>query len=299
MSEKVINSRAKWVLAELIPVVLMLGIGLLGVVMGVTEVFTTEGAYILAIPGFALFVFLLYENLKRKKRSTLHAKLANDEKYNIAVWMTKPTKDKWKGRLDADGKNKGALTDTKQIAFEDVQGTPVVAFKIGKANQVIIPTRIIEDKDELRSYIIDAVTNAKNVTFASPKDKNAFEALLTGNTVKVSELRNKTSVSSPTKEWEKDKKVVRTDYSSLQDEETPIEGSVSDSNEEKVEPHTLTPKAPVQATQVIGYGKYAKKTNDDLISEALDKAEAKLDKANAGEEEWEKNITLKAEDNTK
>lgn len=293
MSEKVITSRAKWVLAELIPVVIMLGVGLLGVVMGVTEVFTTEGAYILAIPGFALFAFLVYENLKRKKRSTLNAKLENDEKYTLSVWMTKPNKDKWKGRLDANGKNKAALVDTKQIAFEDVQGTPVVAFKLGKGNQMIVPTRIIEDKDEVRLYIVEGISNAKNVSFASPKDKSAFETVITGNSIKASALKEKTDIAAPTKEWEKDKRATRTDYSSLLDEEPALGSSDSGSDSVKEEEAPVVPKGPVQATQVIGYGKYDKKSNDDLISEALDKAEAKLDEAAASQDEWEKDIPLK------
>jgi hypothetical protein len=270
MSEKIVSARAKWVLQEIIPVILTLGIGLLSLFLGITETFTLSGAIIGMVVGFGLMIYLLFENGKRKRRSTLFANLKNDENHNISVWMRKPNKDKWKGKLD-EGKNSGDLAETSYITFEDVLGTRVAVISLRKDKKVYIPTRLIEDNDETRLYLVDAIAKAGDkVKFKNKVDSENFSALLVGNKITPKQTAT-TEVAQPSEEWKKKKKVTEKEYAKTSDKAVELPERVKEAN---VPSNTV--KANVQATQVVGYGAYKPKTISDSVSEALDNHEAKL-----------------------
>lgn len=282
MSETVVSSRAKWILQELIPLVIVLGVGLLGVLLGITEVFTFEGSMIVSIAGFGLFVFLVFENAKRKNRSTLFARLGNDEEKSISVWMKKPTKDKWQGKLDKDA-NEGKLANLKGVTMISIMGTRVASFSINGTKRLYVPVRLIEDNDDVRIYIAEAVAAVGGkLKFDNKEQAEEFKAIISGEEFAVA--KEEREISQPTEEWKRGKKrsTEPANYKKAEEAPKPIVESEFKGEE--------TPAAPrnVQATRAVGYDKYRKKTDAEKINDAvvgIDILEAKKEAERAKKEE--------------
>lgn len=182
MKTVLVTAKAKWNLQELIPVVLTGGLGLLGLFFGTTGTFTQSGSIITMVVGFGLTLLILNISFSRKRKSTLFANLGNDENLSIEVWMKKPIKDKWQGKMDK-GKNKGNLDSLASIKMDSIRGTRVVVLYVdGGKKPLFIPTRLAE-KDIIRKYLAQALEQlGGKLKFESKEDSIEFKALLTGAT---------------------------------------------------------------------------------------------------------------------
>lgn len=181
METVTITSKAKWTLQELIPIVITLALGLFGLFAGITGYFVFGGAVTTAVVGFGLLALIMYTNIHRKYKSTLYAKLSNDKNFNIEVWMRKPLKDKWQGKMDA-GNNKGALSKLNNIKMDTLRGTRLVVLELNSGKPVIIPVRLAET-DGVRSYLAEAIKARGNkVKFENDNNMREFTAILKGET---------------------------------------------------------------------------------------------------------------------
>lgn len=272
MSEQIVSSKAKWVLQELIPVILTLGIGLLSLFLCITEKITLAGSVIGMVAGFGLMLYLLFENGKRKRRSTLFAKVSNNDKHTLSVWMRKPNKDKWKGRLD-EGKNSGDLNEATYVAFESVMGTNTVVVTLNKNKKLYIPVRLIEDNDTVRLYIVDAIADAgEKVKFKSKKDSEDFATLLVGSKIEK-EKKTEKVVAQPSEEWKREgrKTVEKAEYAKsepVEEKAAAPKVDLADKTEE-VKPVAAPVAKNVQATQVVGYDRYKAKSVEEKVDDAI------------------------------
>lgn len=180
METVLVTEKAKWNLQELIPVVLAGGLGLLGLFLGTTGTFTTTGSISTMVVGFGLTLLILNSSFRRKRKSTLFAKLGNDENLSIEVWMRKPIKDKWQGKMDA-GKNTGSLANINRIKMDSIKGTRVVVFFMNNEKKPFYLHVRLLNTDAVRKYLAKALEQlGGKVKFESKEDATEFKALLTG-----------------------------------------------------------------------------------------------------------------------
>lgn len=179
MNSKIVSSKAKWTMQELLPIVITFGIGLLGVFFGITTYFALYGAIITAVVGFGLAVMIAYISFNRKRKSTLFAVLADDKNYNIEVWMRKPLKYKWQGKIDK-GKNRGAITKIVHVEMESLQGTRIIVCLLPNRKTLYLPVRLVEN-DEVRKYVAEGIQKAGgHMRFKTKDNATEFRAILAG-----------------------------------------------------------------------------------------------------------------------
>lgn len=292
MTEKIISSKAKWNLQELIPVIIMLGIGLFALYMYISGTWLIEMSIIIGLFGFGLFAWLTYLNLHRKWKSTLFAELGENDKFDLSVWMRKPLKTKWNGKID-EGKNKIPLTETRFVFMESILSTRVIVFNYAKGKNFYLPVRFVKENEELRLYLVDAVVAMDGkLKFKNKTDKTEFEAILLGEGKAYGTDKSGIDPATATVEGEKkvQKKTVKTEETKPvekavvadveEDNDAIFKDDVIEQIEETPEPEqkefTIAP-APVVATQVIGYGKYEKKDTVGQIDDVMNKLSQKMD----------------------
>lgn len=156
MAETTVKGKAPWLLGEITPILITFALGAGSLVLGLTNAFNLTGGIIGAVIGIGLALFLVYVNAGRKKKSTLVAELKNDRKYGIKVWMVKPNKVKWNGKLDATGKNSANLVGGYRVTLDDVQGTKTLVFHVAKGRQFLIPVRFFRDNTQVATYFAEA-----------------------------------------------------------------------------------------------------------------------------------------------
>lgn len=274
MSKKIVFGRASWTLGELLPIILTLGFGLLSLSTVFTEMWPVELARIGMIVGFGLTIYLVIVNWNRKRKSTIFAELENDDKYNVSVWMRKPLKHKWNGKLD-HGENKGALLDTKRISMISVMSTRVIMFHLADNKQLYVPVRLLQENREARLYIVEAVEAlGKKLKFTNNKDKEEFEHILLGKGKVYLNEKNNTIPQEKQPQTNKQPSTVSTD-----DQPDPSDPIVEFETGEELEPVSAEPEKTANInetvpqrmpTKAIGYEQYAPKSLNDTIAEAMD-----------------------------
>ena len=278
MENVTVTSRARWTFQEILPLVITFGIGLVGLFFGITGYFIIGGAVMTAVAGFGLFLFLIYTNLKRKRKSTLFAVLGNDKNFNIEVWMKKPMKDKWLGKLDK-GKNKGKLALLRNIKMETIRGTRVIVLQLQNNSPVYVPVRLAQT-DAMRKYLADVVkSKGGKVAFESKANAAEFSALLAGTdyTIPAEPVKDKTIGFTPDPVAEKiaagktTRKtlapVVVKPSEKIAAEKPVIQDTpVKEVETPEAEKETGTSEESPKAKRKIGYGAYKKETIDPMVA---------------------------------
>jgi len=179
MDTILVTNKAKWNFQELLPIIILSGVGLYGVFQGITQAFALYGAITTAVIGFGLAAYITAISTSRKWKSTLFARLTDDKNLNIEVWMRKPMEDKWVGKLD-EGKNKAKLANINGVKIETIRGTRVLALKTKENRLFYIPKRLAET-DELKAFISKAVAQAGGkLTFENKEQAKEFADLIAG-----------------------------------------------------------------------------------------------------------------------
>jgi hypothetical protein len=269
METVLVTAKAKWNLQELIPVVLTGGLGLLGLFLGTTGTFTTSGSIITMSVGFGLTLLILNISFGRKRKSTLFAKLGNNEDLSIEVWMRKPIKDKWQGKMD-EGKNIGSLANIRKIKMDNIRGTRVVVFFMnGEQKPFYLPTRLL-NTDAVRKYIAKALAQlGGKVKFESKEDAIEFKALLTGvEYFRPEEVKDYAKVGG-TGRQDATKKVVPKSSN-----KATVKPAVFPPVENAIETEELVAESPQEAsaatvTQLEGSDKEAAVVADEVVSEQV------------------------------
>lgn len=150
----IVKARAPWTLSEALPVVIMFGLGVFSITGFILNWIVIGLAVFLGIIGFGVGLYLVYVNLSRKKKSTLNAEWdANGE---VRVWMNKPNKTKWKGKLDVDGKNVFNINKEHKVRLEDIEGSDTLVFSYEKGKQYYVPVRFLRDSEEFTNFLVSA-----------------------------------------------------------------------------------------------------------------------------------------------
>ncbi len=175
---RIIRNVARWTFQEILPIIILLGIAGLMWILYVTD---SGVAFLLAIILSAAAVLLAglvtFVSARRKWKSTLFAKLGDDKNSNIEIWMRRPIKTKWKGKMDA-GKNTGALATIVGVSFENILGTPVINILLKNGSPVILPTRLAE-MTAIKEYLGIAVSKQPNkLQFADKDTATKFASFL-------------------------------------------------------------------------------------------------------------------------
>lgn len=290
MSEKLISSRAKWNLQEIIPVIIVLGLGLLALYAYISELWPSELAIIGMIVGFGLVVYLFGLNFNRKRKSTLFADLKNDDKFGISIWMRKPLKHKWNGKLDK-GNNEASLANTRFVVMDSIMSTRVMVFNTGKGKNLYVPVRLVTENEEARLYLIEAVEALGNqLKFKNKEDKSEFEQILLGEGNAYKKVDNATEFDAQGNQTLKhsepslalggevvpDIKEAQADDEEVKKEEEPASFGYEQ------DPSLVSP---INVTRAIGYDKYEKKTVSGQIDEVIGDLNKRLDKEAQEKEE--------------
>lgn len=159
--EKIVSVKAPWTFSEMVPIIVALGIGLLAVFLYITDTWALGPTIFVGFIGFGLMVLLLNVNFGRKKKSTLFAEFDGSDDYGVRVWMRKPQKLKWNGKLDKDGKNIFNLVDTHKVTLTKIESTPVFVFSPRKGQIFYVPTRFLRDNEQLAQYVYEASKKSK------------------------------------------------------------------------------------------------------------------------------------------
>jgi hypothetical protein len=169
---------ARWTFQEVLPIIILLGIsGLMWVLYATQSI--TEIWLAIALSGifFGFAALVIYVSARRKWKSTLFAELSNDKNYNIEIWMRKPLKEKWKGRMDR-GNNKGALATIVGADFDNIEGTPVMLINLKSGKPLTIPNRLAETT-ALKTYLGSAVSKQSNkLKFRDAETGKTFASFL-------------------------------------------------------------------------------------------------------------------------
>ncbi len=160
MSDKtLVKARAPWTLSEALPVIIMLGLGVFAITGFVLNWIVIGLAVFLGLIGFGVGLYLVYVNLNRKKKSTLNAEW--DDKGEVRVWMNKPNKTKWNGKLDIDGKNIFNVNKDHKVTLEDIQGSDTLVLSPEKGKQYYVPVRFLRDSEEFTNFLVTAAETHK------------------------------------------------------------------------------------------------------------------------------------------
>jgi hypothetical protein len=280
MDNILVTHKAKWNFQEILPIIILGGLGLFGVFQGIIQSITLAGSIIIAVVGFGLALYVIAISSSRKWKSTLFARLTEDEDLNIEVWMRKPIEDKWAGKLD-EGKNKLQLATISSVKVENVRGTPVIALKAKDKRPLYIPVRLAET-DELRSFISKAVAlKGGKLSFENTAQAKEFAAIIAGGATVKRKVNTKAQVIVPAKS-----KTISEQIAEQLAEEKAIEDAkpkaipVEESELEKLEAielpveEDLVPQI-VKTTNKIDYRAYYTMSATDLITNALIDAEEK------------------------
>lgn len=272
MEKVTIVDRAKWNFQELIPIVIFVGLGLLGIYMGIVGTFSLFGMISTIVVGFGLSLFIFYTSFSRKKNSTMYAELGNDKNYNISIWMKKPLKDKWQGKVDK-GKNKGKLALVNKVVMESITdkrsakggSTRTIKFELDNEKPVYLPTRLAK-RDAVRTYVADAIKErGGKVSFDSKADLKEFQALLTGEVYH----RNVADENS-----KPDGTAIKKRSSSALPPKKPatiaeVEADKTDEEVPEVSYEIVGDKPAPKEPRKIGYGAYRQITANEAINNAV------------------------------
>lgn len=284
MNNILVTNKAKWNFQEILPVIILGAIGLFGVFQGITQSITLAGSIIIAVIGFGLAFYVVAISSSRKWKSTLFARLTEDEDLNIEVWMRKPIEDKWSGKLD-EGKNKLQLAKINSVKMEIVRGTPVIVLKAKDKRPLYIPVRLAET-DELRAFISKAVAlKGGKLSFENTTQAKEFAAIIAGGAIVNKQVNTKAQVIVPAKSKsiseqieeqvaeEKALEDARTEASSAEKAQVEEIEEIEVPVEEKIVPQIEKTK------NKIDYRAYYTMSATDLITNALIDAQEKEDAA--------------------
>lgn len=163
MTNRIITQKARWNFQEIIPLIALYGFTLGNVIAIIVDPENMGLPLTGAIVFVILATWILIVSFKRKRNSTLYAKLGDDKNLNIEVWMRKPIEDKWRGRMDK-GKNKSKLANIIEVRFETLKGTRIITFLTKEGKSFDLPTRLAA-LTPIKEYLGLAVTKAGELSF--------------------------------------------------------------------------------------------------------------------------------------
>jgi hypothetical protein len=245
---------------EIVPIIVMYGVAVLSAIGGfITEAVAPAVGIIGIVSLGGLATYVLIESARRKKNSTLYAKLADDKNLTIEVWMRKPIKDKWRGKLD-EGKNTAKLANIVGVKFDKVMGTRVMTILTKGGKPLYVPIRLAQE-DAVKDYLGLAVSRNSKLKFDEKEWAEEFAKYV--NLPKEEDAEKFFAEAVDIEEPE----AVETD-----EEELPLPENIY-AEEEKVGP--VLPEAPVAEREVVSfdYSRFRRKSTSESIGDALEKAD--------------------------